>query len=552
MQQVEKRSKDKEISTVRKRTLLPDKLKESQMKDRFWAVSPLDYRYYGADKEVFDRLNPYVSERAFIKYQLTVEAALAKQLAHKDWRVCTKEQANEIVQACKQVTTSEVMEEERSLHHVVRALVNCIQKRVSPSARPYVHLFATSNDITDTATTLRLKDLTINVLMPDLVELEQLLISLAREYADTPQIGRTHGKHAEPITFGFALATYVDRILGRIKRLVDSADNLRGKFSGSVGAYNALSLRYPQDPALFEKQLLESLGLKPSEGGISTQIVEPEYVTDLAYAVVSSFSVLANLADDIRNLHRTEIGEVQEFYEDEEVGSSTMPHKANPKNFEHVKSMWKATMPRIVTVFMDQISEHQRDLTNSASERFLIELFVAFDYSVTRLTSALRKLSVNVERMRTNLEMSKDWTVAEPLYILLALNGLPDAYSRTRELVRQSEKIGVPLTDLMRRDQKIRAILDRLDSAQLAVLKDPSKYVGASGQRARAVTDNAELNMSMVLSQRMKGSINDRSLGRFREQAKPFYHYMGLEPNEFATTSEARESDNPQSGAEVS
>src|SRR5213594_2225389 len=486
------------------------------MKDRFWAVSPLDYRYYGADKEVFERLNSYVSERAFIKYQLTVEAALTKLLAHKDWHVCTKEQANEIIQACKQVTTSEVMEEEQSLHHVVRALVNCIQKKVSPSARPYVHLFATSNDITDTATALRLKDLTINVLMPDLVELEQLLISLAREYADTPQIGRTHGKHAEPITFGFALATYVDRILGRIKRLVESADNLRGKFSGSVGAYNALSLRYPQDPALFEKQLLESLGLKPSEGGISTQIVEPEY------------------------------------YEDEEVGSSTMPHEANPKNFEHVKSMWKATMPRIVTVFMDQISEHQRDLTNSASERFLIELFVAFDYSVTRLTSALRKLSVNVERMRTNLEMSKDWTVAEPLYILLALNGLPDAYSRTRELVRQSEKLGISLVDLVQRDQRIRAILDILDSAQLAVLKDPSKYVGASGQRARAVTDNAELNMSMVLSQRMKGSINDRSLERFREQSKPFYHYMGLEPNESATTSEARESDNPQSGAEVS
>src|SRR5207245_1133022 len=122
--------------------------------------------------------------------------------------------------------------------------------------------------------------------------------------------------------------------------------------------------------------------------------------------------------------------------------------------------------------------------------------------------------------------------------------------SRTRELVRQSEKLGISLIDLVQRDQKIRAILDRLDGAQLAVLKDPSKYVGASGQRTRAVADNTELNISMILSQRMKGSINDRSLERFREQAKPFYYYMGLEPNESATTSEARESDNPQSGAE--
>src|SRR5438128_3374869 len=118
------------------------------------------------------------------------------------------------------------MEKERSRHHIVRKIVNCIQKRVRLSERPYVHLIATSNDITDTATALRLKDLTINVLMPDLVELEQLLISLAREYADTPQIGRTHGKHAEPITFGFARATYVDRIIGRITRLVDSASYL--------------------------------------------------------------------------------------------------------------------------------------------------------------------------------------------------------------------------------------------------------------------------------------------------------------------------------------
>lgn len=496
------------------------------MADRFWALSPLDFRYYGGDKRIFDRLYPYVSEDAYIKYQLKVEATLASMLAERDWNVCTKEQASEIIRACSEVTAEDVYKEEEKVHHIVRALVNCIQARVSPQARPYVHLFATSNDITDTANALRLKDLTLNVILLDLLELERLLISYAKEYAEVPQIGRTHGKHAEPVTFGFYLATYADRLLGRIRKIIDGAENLRGKFSGSVGAYNALSLLDQDDPALFEKQLLGKLGLRPSDGSISTQIVEPEYVTDLAFAIISSFSVLANMADDIRHLHRTEIAEVQERYEVQDVGSSTMPHKVNPRDFEHVKSMWKATMPRMVTVFMDQISEHQRDLTNSASGRFLIESFVAFDYSVVRLASALKKLDVNRKKMLGNLEMSKDRIIAEPLYILLAMKGFSEAYNHVRELVAESEKSGDPLATLMWKDPTIKPILNELDTYQLAILEDPSKYVGASAQRARVVAQQAEDEITMILSRYVPGIVDDKSLTRLRSERRPSYSYM--------------------------
>jgi len=503
---------------------LPTDPGEPSLADRFWAVSPLDFRYYGADKRLFERLHQYVSEEAYIKYQLKVEATLALTLA--DWHVCTKEQADEIVKACEQVTVSEVYEEEHREHHVVRALVNCIQRKVNHSAQPYVHLFATSNDITDTANALRLKDLTINVILPDLVELEQLLISLVRRYADVPQIGRTHGKHAEPITFGFALATSVSRLLGRVQSIINSANNLRGKFSGSVGAYNALSLLEPSDPSLFEKQLLGKLGLKPSDGSISTQIVEPEYVADLAYSAISCFSVLANLADDIRHLHRTEIAEVHQIYEVHDVGSSTMPHKINPRNFEHVKSMWKAMMPRMITVFMDQISEHQRDLTNSASGRFLIELFVAFDYSVSRLISAFNEISVDEARMRRNLETSKDQIIAEPLYILLAMNGVSEAYYRARDLFAESDTTKIPLTELIWKKPDIRSILDRLNSAQLEVLRDPAKYVGASKQRALTVVAQAEETIETILFPYTRGQTNDASLARFRSERRPSYQNM--------------------------
>jgi len=509
--------------------------------DRFWAVSPLDFRYYGADKPLFERLHQYVSEEAYIKYQLEVEATLARMLSDPRWPLCKREDSEEIVKACKQVTVSEVYEEEQRVHHIVRALVNCIQRKVSSRAQPYVHLFIISHDTADTAHALRLKDLTINIIMPDLVELEQLLVSLVRKYSEVPQIGRTHGKHAEPITFGFALAVYVSRLSERIERIVESAKNLRGKFSGSVGAYNALSLLDPIDPALFEKHLLGKLGLKPSDGSISTQIVEPEYVTDLTYAIISCFSVLANLADDIRHLHRTEIAEVQQIYQVQDVGSSTMPHKVNPRNFEHVKSMWKMTMPRIITVFMDQISEHQRDLTNSASGRFITELFVAFDYSVTRLTSALKKIQVNEIKMRSNLEESKDRIIAEPLYILLAMKGFPEAYNHVRELVAESEDKHKPLADLISSDPTILPILSKLRPDQLEILKDPTRYVGASSQRALAVADNAEAKMTMILAPYVQGVVDDSSLARLRDKSRPSYSFIGTFPNELVAASDSRQ-----------
>ena len=133
--------------------------------------------------------------------------------------------------------------------------------------------------------------------------------------------------------------------------------------------------------------------LKPAE--ISTQIIPPEPLSDFIHTLVSSFSVLANFSDDMRHLQRSEIAEVGEAFEEEQVGSSTMPQKRNPINFENVKSMWKAFMPRMLTVYMDGISEHQRDLTNSCSQRYLPELLVAFDSSIRRMINVSSRLKVD-------------------------------------------------------------------------------------------------------------------------------------------------------------
>jgi adenylosuccinate lyase len=471
-------------------------LKEEEV-NLYDLVSPMDFRYYASDREVFQRLHGFLSEAANIRYAAEVEAAAVRVMAKHG--LTSPKVAEEVTRAARGITAEEVYEEEARSRHQIRALVNCMRRRVSPEACPYIHLFATSADILDTANALRLQDVTFHVLLPDAWALESKLIQLARQTSEVVQIGRTHGKHAEPITFGYALALYVSRLGQRIEVLDRAARNLRGMYSGAVGAFNALSLAVPDDPQGFERDVLGELGLQPSDTGVSTQVVEPEYVTDFAYAVVSAFGVLANLADDIRHLHRTEIAEVQERYARDDIGSSTMPHKVNPKNFEHVKSLWKAFAPRMLTVQMDQISEHQRDLTNSASGRFITELVAAFDYALVRMTRALGSIHVDREQMRRNLEMSEDKIVAEPLYILLALQGHANAYDTVRRLMAKSEETKQPLRALIEEDDELTEYLARLDESQKAILSDPKQYVGDAVGRTLMTCEEWERRIERIV-----------------------------------------------------
>jgi len=464
-------------------------MNESHMISRFDTVSPLDSRYYTDDLEFFNQLRPYVSEAANIRYLLKVELALIKTLAK--WGICESEVVQEVEEACKKIRPEEVYEEEKRVQHNIRALVNCIRRYIKPESRRFVHLFATSSDIMDTSYALRYKELVRDVVLPNLIELEEVLIDIARTHSEQVQIGRTHGQHAIPTTFGYAMALFVSRVGSRIEGINLTHQNLRGKFSGAVGAFNGLGM-YVDDPIDFERHLLSELGLKPSETSVSSQIVEPEPVTDLVYSVISCFSVLANLADDMRNLIRSEIGEILDKYHEDEVGSSTMPHKMNPKNFENVKSLWKEFMPRMTTVFMDQISEHQRDLTNSASSRFLAELFTGFCYAVMRMMDALSKIESDGAKMEANLELSKDLVVAEPLYILLALQGYPDAYDTVRSLSRRSRDGKNKLIDLVWQDAQLAAYLQRLPEHQKEILANPALYIGEAPARTLATCQHWE------------------------------------------------------------
>ncbi len=455
--------------------------------------SPTDFRY------MVPELIPFLSEEAYVTYKAKIEAALANQLANVG--ICSRAVASEINLACEKVTAREVYEEEARIKHDIRALVNVIRNKVSEKARPFVHLGATSYDIVDTANALRFKDAMENVVIPDLKKLEKALIEISKIYSSTVQVGRTHGQHAEPVTFGYYLSFHVSRIGKRILAIASATENLTGKFAGAVGVYGPLSLLV-KDPEKFEKQLLDSLGLKVSQ--VSTQVIQPEPMTDLTHFIVSTFSVLANFSRDMRNLQRTEISEISEEFLSKQVGSSTMPQKRNPINFENVESMWKKFMPQMITVYMDQISEHQRDLTNSSSERYLPELVVAFDYAVKRLTRTIwnekenrPKLTVDISSMKRNIELSKEQMAAEPLYILVAASGHPDAHERVRESVQRSITEGKSFLGELKKDPELRKYFEMLPKEKRRFVENPELYTGIAAEKTLEIAKTWESLLSL-------------------------------------------------------
>ncbi|MTI60753.1 MAG: adenylosuccinate lyase [Firmicutes bacterium] len=447
----------------------------------FENISPLDHRYSLREEEYQD-YKKYLSEKARIGYQLQVEVALVKVLAKRE--ICPAEVAGELVEVVKDITVEEVYQEEKKTRHDIRALVNCIQKRVSDQAKPYVHFTTTSFDIVDTANSLRLKETSRELIIPTLIKLEKILMDLADREKETVQIGRTHGQHAVPVTFGFTIAEYVSRLGNRIEEIGKKSQLLRGKIAGAVGAYNASYLFFTE-PDEFEVEVLAELGLKA--GSHSTQIIEPEYVTDFVHSIVSCFGVLANLSDDMRHLQRSEIAEIGEYFDKDQVGSSTMPHKRNPINYENVKSLWKEFMPRMITLYQDQISEHQRDLTNSASGRFIPEIVVGFLSAANRLIRVFSKLAVDYDNIKKNFALNKEMIVAEPLYILLASYGHPDAHEAVRRLTLEAQESGKTLRELIPEKDELKAYLKRFTARQREILVNPEEYTGIAATKTEAV-----------------------------------------------------------------
>lgn len=463
----------------------------------FENISCIDHRYSLSEAEVFNGLSKYISEEASIRSCAKCEAALVK--SHLKLRgKLTDEIAQSLDKVALKIDPAEVYAEEEKTKHNIRALVNVMKTKVSAEIGPLVHLGATSVDILDTALSCRMRDVTKNVVLPELKKLEKHLCAIADRDSEVPQVGRTHGQHAVPITFGWSIAEFVSRLGKSILRIEELSNQLVGKLAGPVGSYNGPSM-IVKDPEELERVYVEFLGLSASE--YSNQLVEPEYLLRLLLEMNVAFGIIANLADDLRNLQRSEIGEVFEYFASTQVGSSTMPQKRNPWNSEHVKSLWKAMCPRVITFYMDQISEHQRDLTNSASQRFMADYVAGFTMAVARMNSVVSGLQADKATMARNLENAggkvKGGVLAEPAYILLGEAGINDGHEVIRKITLEAEKSGKTFFEVLKTHkeafEKITAQLEKLGVENPEnFFEHPANYCGLAAKKSRRLAKKYE------------------------------------------------------------
>ncbi len=463
----------------------------------FGNISPLDHRYSLSEKAVFDNLADYISESASIRSCAKCEAALVK--AHLAVRgQLTDDMASKLDKIASEIDPEEVYKEEEKTQHNIRALVNVLKTKVPAEVGPLVHLGATSVDILDTALSVRMRDVTQNVVLPELKALELALCEIAKRDCETPQVGRTHGQHAVPITFGWSIAEFVSRLGKSILRIEELSKQLKGKLAGPVGSYNGPSM-IVKDPEDLERRYLEFVGLEPSE--YANQLVEPEYLLRLLLEMNVAFGIIANLADDLRNLQRSEIGEVFEYFSSTQVGSSTMPQKRNPWNSEHVKSLWKAMCPRVITFYMDQISEHQRDLTNSASQRFIADYVTGFTMAVNRMKKVVSGLHPDAENMAKNLTNAggkvKGGVLAEPAYILLGEAGVNDGHEVIRKITLECEQTGKTFFEVLKtHTEEFAKITDQLKKLGVkdaeTFFEKPENYRGLAAVKSKRLAEKYE------------------------------------------------------------
>src|ERR1700755_3566251 len=327
------------------------------------------------------------------KFQKWLDVEIAVCEVHAEMGTIPADAVAEI-KAKAAFTPERIGEIEKTTDHDVIAFTTNLAENIGSAAR-FVHYGLTSSDVVDTANALLLKE-SCDILLAKSDALLEVLKRRAWEFKDTPQIGRTHGIHAEPITFGFKLANWYSETQRNIERFRDAAEGMRvGKFSGAVGTFAHLS------PEL-EEQICARLGLEAAD--ISSQVIQRDrhayYLATLAVIA----STLDRLATEIRHLQRTEVGEAEEFFSEGQKGSSAMPHKRKPLLAENLAGLARLVGGYAVPAMENVALWHERDISHSSVERMIApDATVTLDFALARLAGVIDRLVVYPDVMRKNL-----------------------------------------------------------------------------------------------------------------------------------------------------
>ena len=417
-------------------------------------------------------------EETRVQKLLDVEAALA--WAHAEVGNISKDDAKKISAkaSVKYVKLERIKAIEKDIKHDIASLVRALSEQCGSSGA-YVHLGATSYDIVDTANALQLSD-ALNIIDRRLSALKGVLKQKAAIYKETVMMGRTHGQHALPITLGFKFAVWGREVDRHIQRLTQCRERvLVGKMSGAVGTQAGLG----EHAELIQEMIMKKLGIRAAE--ISTQIVQrdryAEFICNLAVVAAS----LDNIATEIRELARPEIGEVFESFETEkQVGSSTMPHKRNPETCERVCGLSRIVRSLTIPALENVTTWHERDLTQSSAERFLLpEACILTDYLLDLMKDVIANLRVDETRMMQNVGLTQGRCMSESVMMALSRKGInrQEAHELLRKLTVVSEADKKPFREVLLAD---RLVHETLTCEEIDAALNPENYLGTAAKQA--------------------------------------------------------------------
>ena len=341
-----------------------------------------------------------------------------------------------------------INEIEAEVHHDVIAFTTAVAEIVGPEAR-WFHYGLTSNDVVDTAQALLIGQAS-KIVAAGLQQLSEVLKHRAWEFRDTPMVGRTHGVHAEPITFGVKLANWYSETQRNIARFQNAAEDMRvGKFSGAVGTFAHLS------PELEEK-ICSRLGLKAA--AVSSQVIQRDRHAAYLATLAVIASTLDKIATEIRHLQRTEVREAEEYFSEKQKGSSAMPHKRNPVTCEQISGLARVVRSNAQAGFENVALWHERDISHSSVERIIIpDSTTLIDYMLQKTANLIDTMFVYPERMKANLESTGGLVFSGQLLLDLVEHGVSreDAYRMVQQNAMRAWKEGVNFRELVFSDPDI-------------------------------------------------------------------------------------------------
>ncbi|MGB1385861.1 MAG: adenylosuccinate lyase [Ilumatobacteraceae bacterium] len=371
-----------------------------------------------------------------------------------------------------------VLEREEVTNHDVAAFVDVVQSSIGAPAGSWIHYGLTSSDVVDTALCWAMRDAS-DLIAAALHDLRSTLIDLAIEHRDTVMIGRTHGIHAEPTTFGAKVALWalqVDRDLRRLTAARDSVSVM--KLSGAVGTYSNI-------PPEVEAHVGEALELTPVP---ATQVVARDRHAELLYACASIAATCELVAVELRHLQRTEVREVLEGFAPGQKGSSAMPHKRNPISAETISGLARVVRSNLSAGLQDVALWHERDISHSSVERVILpDSTTLAHYLVRRLDRLVSRLEVFPERMRANLESSRGLVFSQAVLLALVSAGMTrdDAYRVVQSNAMRVWDEGGDFRTLLEQDEAVTGVADKVDL-------DGAFDIGRSLKNAQKIFENLE------------------------------------------------------------